>query len=246
MIEFTNVSVDVDEYDVEGRHRRVKILSTMNLIVSERRVAVIGPNGAGKSTLLRLVNGLVEATDGTVTVDGINPSEDGRAARRHVGYIFTNPMSQLVMSTPVADVELSLRQRIRNRLERHEAAMQILADQGLEAVAGRSVHALSGGERQLVSLASVLAVEPSVILADEPTTLLDLRNREMVRHAFERLISKSCAAPMTWNWRRRLTECWLSKTVELSTTATRGGYCRLSGPDGVRSRRGRASTRWTG
>ena len=133
MIEFTNVSVDVDEYDVEGRHRRVKILSTMNLIVSERRVAVIGPNGAGKSTLLRLVNGLVEATDGTVTVDGINPSEDGRAARRHVGYIFTNPMSQLVMSTPVADVELSLRQRIRNRLERHEAAMQILADQGLEA-----------------------------------------------------------------------------------------------------------------
>ncbi|MCP9394601.1 ATP-binding cassette domain-containing protein, partial [Cutibacterium acnes] len=95
VIEFTNVSVDVDEYDVEGRHRRVKILSTMNLIVSERRVAVIGPNGAGKSTLLRLVNGLVEATDGTVTVDGINPSEDGRAARRHVGYIFTNPMSQL-------------------------------------------------------------------------------------------------------------------------------------------------------
>ena len=187
MIEFTNVSVDVDEYDVEGRHRRVKILSTMNLIVSERRVAVIGPNGAGKSTLLKLVNGLVEATNGTVTVDGINPSEDGRAARRHVGYVFTNPMSQLVMSTPVADVELSLRQRIRNRLERHEAAMQILADQGLEAVAGRSVHALSGGERQLVSLASVLAVEPSVILADEPTTLLDLRNREMVRHAFERL-----------------------------------------------------------
>ena len=94
MIEFTNVSVDVDEYDVEGRHRRVKILSTMNLIVSERRVAVIGPNGAGKSTLLRLVNGLVEATDGTVTVDGINPSEDGRAARRHVGYIFTNPRAR--------------------------------------------------------------------------------------------------------------------------------------------------------
>ncbi|MSS45218.1 ABC transporter ATP-binding protein [Cutibacterium sp. WCA-380-WT-3A] len=187
MIEFHQVSVDVDEYDVEGRHCRVTILRTVDLALPERRVAVIGPNGAGKSTLLKLVNGLVEATSGTVTVDGIDPARDGRAARSHVGYIFTNPMSQLVMSTPAADVELSLRQRIRDRAERHEAAIRILADQGLETVAGRSVHALSGGERQLVSLASVLAVEPSVILADEPTTLLDLRNREMVRRAFERL-----------------------------------------------------------
>lgn len=230
MIEFTNVSVDVDEYDVEGRHRRVKILSTMNLIVSERRVAVIGPNGAGKSTLLRLVNGLVEATDGTVTVDGINPSEDGRAARRHVGYIFTNPMSQLVMSTPVADVELSLRQRIRNRLERHEAAMQILADQGLEAVAGRSVHALSGGERQLVSLR---AYWPSNHQSSSPTSQQPCWICETGRWCGTPLnawISKSCAAPMTWNWRRRLTECWLSKTVELSTTATRGRLLPTIGP----------------
>ncbi|MGK2308368.1 energy-coupling factor ABC transporter ATP-binding protein [Cutibacterium sp. V947] len=187
MIEFKDVGVDVDEYDVEGHHRRVTILSGVNLALSERRVAVVGPNGAGKSTLLKLVNGLMEATRGTVTVDGIDPKIDGKAARRRVGYVFTNPMSQLVMSTPVADVELSLRQRIHNRTERHEAAMTILADQGLEGIAGRSVHALSGGERQLVSLASVLAVGPSVILADEPTTLLDLRNREMVRYAFERL-----------------------------------------------------------
>ncbi|GAE69939.1 ATPase component BioM of energizing module of biotin ECF transporter [Cutibacterium acnes JCM 18909] len=57
MIEFTNVSVDVDEYDVEGRHRRVKILSTVNLIVPERRVAVIGPNGAGKSTFSNSLTG---------------------------------------------------------------------------------------------------------------------------------------------------------------------------------------------
>lgn len=187
MIEFRQVGVDVDEYDVEGHHRRVSILSDVDLVLSERRVAVVGPNGAGKSTLLKLVNGLMEATSGQVLVDGIDPARDGGAARTRAGYIFTNPMSQLVMSTPVADVELSLRRRVRDRRDRHARALQILSEQGLGEMAGRSVHALSGGERQLVSLASVLAVEPSVILADEPTTLLDLRNREMVRRAFARL-----------------------------------------------------------
>ncbi|WP_130865680.1 energy-coupling factor ABC transporter ATP-binding protein [Acidipropionibacterium timonense] len=187
MIEFREVELRVDEYDVEGHHRQVTILDGVDLTLAERRVAVVGPNGAGKSTLLRLVNGLAEPTAGRVLVDGIEPAHEPARARRHCGYIFTNPMSQLVMSTPVADVELSLRSQIRDRRARHARALELLADQGLADVAGRSVHDLSGGERQLVSLASVLAVGPRVILADEPTTLLDLRNRERLRRAFERL-----------------------------------------------------------
>lgn len=187
MIEFRSAGLVADEYDVEGRHRRVTVLDGVDLVLPERRVAIVGPNGAGKSTLLKMVNGLVVPTSGTVLADGVDPALDPRAARRQAGYIFTDPMSQLVMTTPLADVELSLRSVVRNRAERRARAMDLLAAHGLEDLAGRSVHDLSGGERQLVSLASVLAVGPSIILADEPTTLLDLRNREQLRRAFEEL-----------------------------------------------------------
>lgn len=115
MIEFRGAGLKVDEYDIDGAHRQVTILDGIDLVLSERRVAVIGPNGAGKSTLLQMVNGLVEPTSGEVIADGVNPVQDPRRARRQAGYIFTDPRSQLVMSTPLADVELSLRQRIRNR-----------------------------------------------------------------------------------------------------------------------------------
>lgn len=187
MIEFHDLSLSVDEYDVEGNHRTTTILRDVDVTLPERRIAVVGPNGAGKSTLLKLVNGLAEPTSGTVLVNGIEPKTNPGLARRQAGYVFTNPMAQLVMSTPVADVELSLRSSNKDRRARHRRALELLDRQGLSDIAGRSVHDLSGGERQLVSLASVLAVEPDIILADEPTTLLDLRNREMLRIAFERL-----------------------------------------------------------
>lgn len=187
MIEFRSVGLVADEYDVEGHHRSVTILDGVDLVLPQRRVAVVGPNGAGKSTLLKMVNGLVTATSGTVLANEVDPSVDPRAARRQAGYIFTDPMSQLVMTTPLADVELSLRSSVRNRAERRARAMELLAARGLADLAGRSVHDLSGGERQLVSLASVLAVGPEIILADEPTTLLDLRNREQLRRAFDGL-----------------------------------------------------------
>ncbi|AZZ39225.1 ABC transporter ATP-binding protein [Acidipropionibacterium jensenii] len=187
MIEFSEVGLVVDEYDIAGEHRQVTILADVNLSLPERRVAVIGPNGAGKSTLLRMVNGLVAPTTGVVLADGVDPVRDPRRARRQAGYIFTDPRSQLVMSTPLADVELSLRPRVRRRADRHRLALELLADRGLSDIATRSVHDLSGGERQLVALASVLAVEPTIIIADEPTTLLDLRNREQLRRAFDAL-----------------------------------------------------------
>lgn len=163
------------------------LLDGIDLGLTEQRIAVIGANGSGKSTLLRLFNGLVEPTAGTVTVDGLDTVRDGKAVRRRVGFIFTDPMAQLVMSTPAEDIELSLRRRMSNRRDREAAALALLAERGLAHLARQSIHDLSGGERQLVSLTTVLAVQPAIVAADEPTTLLDLRNRELLRRAFAQL-----------------------------------------------------------
>ena len=150
------------------------VLEETSLTISERRVALIGPNGAGKSTLARLVNGLVAATTGTVCVDGIDAARHGRLVRRRVAITFTDPHAQLVMPTVAEDVALSLRATHRERRERGEAVTRVLQRHGLAELADRSVHALSGGQAQLLALASVLATGPDVLVADEPTTLLDL------------------------------------------------------------------------
>ncbi|TWG92941.1 biotin transport system ATP-binding protein [Nocardioides sp. J9] len=158
----------------------VTVLQETTLDLTERRIALIGPNGSGKSTLARLVNGLVEPTSGRVVVDGLDVARKGRHVRRKVGFVFTDPTAQLVMPTVVEDVALSLRHRVKDRQERNAAALAVLASYGLEELADRSVHTLSGGQRQLLALAGVLATDPAVLVADEPTTLLDLRNARRI------------------------------------------------------------------
>ncbi|MFT4295974.1 MAG: energy-coupling factor ABC transporter ATP-binding protein [Micropruina sp.] len=156
------------------------LLDGVDLELGERRIALIGANGSGKSTLLRLLNGLILPSVGTVTVDGHDTRTDASTVRRLVGFTFTDPLSQLVLPTPLDDVELSLRARVRSRSARRAAALDWLDRYGLAAVAEHSIYDLSGGERQLAALVSVLAVEPAVLVCDEPTTLLDLRNRNLV------------------------------------------------------------------
>ncbi|MBK8459331.1 MAG: ABC transporter ATP-binding protein [Micropruina sp.] len=185
MIRLDQVSVRVD---VPGNSVGPKtLLEGIDLNLAEARIGVIGLNGSGKSTLLRLFNGLILPTGGRVEVDGLDTKTQGRKVRARVGFAFTDPLSQLVMSTPVDDVELSLRSRITDRRARRQRAVELLTERGLGALAEQSIYDLSGGERQLVALVSLLAVEPSVLVADEPTTLLDLRNREVVREVLRGL-----------------------------------------------------------
>lgn len=157
------------------------LLDAITLDLTERRVGVIGANGSGKSTLLRLINGLVQPSAGIVSVAGLDTIRDVRKVRRCVGFVFTDPLSQLVMPTGREDVELSLRRTARNGAERARLAEAALNRLGLLALADQSIYELSGGERQLLALAAVLAVNPSVLVLDEPSTLLDLRNRELLR-----------------------------------------------------------------
>jgi biotin transport system ATP-binding protein len=141
---------------------------------------MIGGNGSGKSTIARLINGLVTPTSGRVTVDGLDVARHGAAVRRKVGFCFTDPAAQLVMPTSVEDVELSLRRHEKDGERRRKHALDVLAEYGLDHLADTSVHALSGGQRQLLALAGVLAVGPEIVVADEPTTLLDLANTRMI------------------------------------------------------------------
>jgi biotin transport system ATP-binding protein len=152
------------------------LLEPTSLVADERRLGVIGPNGSGKSTLVRLLNGLVSPSTGSVHVGDVDVARSPGRARRLVGFCFTDPAAQLVMPTCVEDVELSLRRHERDAAKRRARALNVLAAYGLAAQADQSVHSLSGGQKQLLALAGVLAVEPEVLVCDEPTTLLDLAN----------------------------------------------------------------------
>lgn len=171
MIEFRAASVVV-----ETPRGPLTVLEPTTLALTEQRIGIIGANGSGKSTLARLINGLADPTSGQVLVDGIDVTQDGRQVRRRVGFIFSQPDAQLVMPTVVEDVTLSLRRTVSDKAERKRQAASVIERIGLADRADVSVHALSGGQKQLLALAGVLATDPDVVVADEPTTLLDLRN----------------------------------------------------------------------
>ena len=156
------------------------VLAPTTLALTERRIGVVGANGSVKSTLALMLNGLVTPSEGRVLVDGLDVARDGAAVRRRVGVCFTDPAAQLVMPPGVEDVELSLRRHVKDAGARRAHALEVLDRFGLAEHAEISVHALSGGQRQLLALAGVLATEPAVVVADEPTTLLDLANTRRV------------------------------------------------------------------
>jgi len=184
VVTFDQVSVAVE---TENSPQPKVLLDAVTLRLEEARVGIIGANGSGKSTLLRLVNGLIQPTNGRVTVDGDDTVRAVRKVRRNVGFVFTDPLSQLVMPTGREDVELSLRRSVKNGPERRRQAEAALDRLGLLHLADQSIYELSGGERQLMALAAVLAVDPAVLVLDEPSTLLDLRNRELLRRTLATL-----------------------------------------------------------
>jgi biotin transport system ATP-binding protein len=157
-----------------------RVLADVAVTLPERRVGVVGANGSGKSTFARLLNGLVLPTSGRVAVDGFDTRSQGREVRRRVGFCFTDPDAQIVMPTVAEDVAFGLRRRGLSRAEVDARVAAALSTYGLAGHADHPAHLLSGGQKQLLALASVLVTEPSVLVMDEPTTLLDLRNATMI------------------------------------------------------------------
>ena len=171
LIEFRGAAV---AYDGE------QILAPLTVSLSEQRIGIIGSNGSGKSTTVRLINGLIEPTSGQVLYDGLTPNKRGKDIRKRVGFVFSDAESQIVMPRVSDDVAFSLRRFKLPREEVKRRVAEALERFELTDRAENSPHTLSGGEKQMLALASVLVIEPDTIIADEPTTLLDLRNRRRI------------------------------------------------------------------
>lgn len=169
-----------------GPARRT-VLDDVSVRLAEQRIGVIGANGSGKSTFARLLNGLVLPDRGSVTVDGLDANKDGKLVRRRVGFVFTDPDAQIVMPTVQEDVAFGLKRRGHSAAEVAALVTKALGDFGLAELADSPAHSLSGGEKQLLALCSVLVTEPSVLVLDEPTTLLDLRNAHRIGALLESL-----------------------------------------------------------
>ena len=147
------------------------------------RLGLVGPIGCGKTTLLHLIVGLIRPEQGSVEVFGRNRSKekDFWEVRERVGIVFQDPDDQLFCPTVREDIAFGPVNLEWSRDEVEAACREALTDVGLEGFEDRITHHLSGGEKRLVSLATVLAMKPAVLLLDEPVAGLDPESTERIR-----------------------------------------------------------------
>jgi len=151
----------------------------LTLSLTENRLGVIGLNGSGKTTFARMVNGLMKPTTGKVIVNG-RDTRDEKTALAEVGFIFQSPQNQIILPIVRDDIAFGLKRRGFTKAEIEAKVDGVLARFGAQALADRRAHELSGGELQVAALCSVLATGPSILILDEPTNQLDLKNRALV------------------------------------------------------------------
>lgn len=161
-----------------GTHR---VLQQMTLDLRERRIGIVGRNGSGKTTFVRLLNGLLLPDQGQVLIDGLETWRSPKQIRRKVGFVFQNPDHQIVFPTVEEDLAFGLKNLRLEPKEIESRVSNILKRYDLEEFRHHPAHLLSGGQKQLLAIAAVLITAPKYIIFDEPTTLLDLRNRNQIR-----------------------------------------------------------------
>ena len=169
MIELENIS-----YTYPGCERPV--IDGLNLTVRRGdQIGLIGSNGSGKTTLFHIIMGLLKPTAGTIKFmdNPVKNEKDFREVRKHVGLLFQDADDQLFSPTVLEDVAFGPLNLGKSRDEARTIAHQTLESLGLKGFQGRITYKLSGGEKRLVSLATILAMEPEILLLDEPTTGLD-------------------------------------------------------------------------
>lgn len=167
----------------DGEQQDGPVLKNINLHIDKGEfVVIVGPNGCGKSTLIRQLNGLLLPTGGRVIVDGMDTSvaENIGEIRRKVGMVFQNPDTQLFASVVEEDVAFGVENLCLPREEIRERVDHALAALGMSEYREYPPHRLSGGQKQKVAIAGVLAMQPKCIVLDEPTSMLDSKGRKEV------------------------------------------------------------------
>jgi energy-coupling factor transport system ATP-binding protein len=176
-------------YSLEGGGRVVALRGVDLTVERGEFVALVGPNGSGKSTLARHLNGLLMPTAGQVWVEGLLTSDPRSlwAIRQRVGMVFQNPENQLLASTVEEDVAFGPENQALPQVEIRRRVEEALNAVGLSGYRTHPPQMLSGGQKQLVAIAGILATRPACIVLDEPTSMLDPPGRRQVLQAIRQL-----------------------------------------------------------
>ncbi len=161
----------------------------INLKIEEgESIALVGANGAGKSSLFKLIIGISEIKEGSIKVEELAVGKKTlKDIRRKVGMVFQNPDDQLFMTKVYDDIAFGPRNELLTEEEVEERVVNALEQLGITHLRDRMPHRLSGGEKRVIAIASVLAMNPRVILFDEPTSFLDPQARRNVINTLDSL-----------------------------------------------------------
>ncbi|MCT7949482.1 energy-coupling factor ABC transporter ATP-binding protein [Ancylothrix sp. C2] len=172
------------------------------------RLALLGPTGSGKSTLLDNLVGLKQPSSGQIFIQGTRLETSNLAQiRRQIGFCFQDADDQLFMPTILEDITFGPRNYGVPPAIAKDKARQLLAEFGLEAYENRSAHELSGGQKRLAALAAILALEPSILILDEPTNGLDPGwRRHLAKVLINATVDVLLIASHDLNWIRKTTQ----------------------------------------
>lgn len=153
-------------------------------------ITILGPNGSGKSTLARVLNGLLLPSNGQAVIDTIDTQKakkDMWKIRRNIGIVFQNPDNQIVGNTVEEDIAFSLENFGIERTEIRERIDEVLAKLDICDLKNHDPNYLSGGQKQKVAIAGVVALKPKVIIFDEATSMLDPEGKKELLNVMQRL-----------------------------------------------------------
>lgn len=185
-IEVNNLSFS---YESAATGKETDILKNMSFTVTENEsIGIIGANGAGKSTLLKLLVGLQLNYKGDILIGGVLVKKDTlKQIRAKTGYVFQDSESQLFMSTVYEDVAFAPRNYRLPEAEIEKRTLGALKAVHMEELKDKQIYRLSGGQKKLASIATILSMEPEMILMDEPSVALDPKNRRNLIHILNEL-----------------------------------------------------------